>query len=211
MEFIDDLDVLIPGSIQLHGFLTVQLPNAASTKVAVVQLTQPHLQAGWQAEELLVEVHCCLDKYSFLDLQIMTRRSIFMKGVTYVLSFGYPGQVISIQLDGCQLIFVGTVKGHAHGFTLLRIWIRTEDQVIVPGMLLTQLDHLLQPLHRGGHDQHIICIGQDTIEVSTNRAAIPTSPERIKHWIKICIETSSWAEYAPLSCTIGYSTGVRPR
>ena len=71
-KFIDHFDVLVPGSIQVHCFLTIQLPNAATTEVAVIQLTQSHLQVGWQAEELLVEIHGCLDEHPLLDLQIWT-------------------------------------------------------------------------------------------------------------------------------------------
>ena len=44
--------------------------------------------------------------------------------------------------------------------------------------------------------------------MSTNCTAKPTSPQRLKHRVKVGIEATSWTEDAALSGTIGDTEGI---
>ena len=192
----------------MTSIFTLKSPYTATTEVAVVEQVQSHLQGSWKSLEFLIELHGSLDEHAFLNSQVKICCPILVEIISNVLGLGNPWQIFIIQLDWSKLVPCTAVECHAHGFALPRVWVSAEDQVVVLGMLLADADHLLEPLDRCGHNQDVICIGNCTKEVCSNCTAIATSPERLKHWIKISIKAPSWAEDAPLSSTIGDPKGI---
>ena len=127
----------------MRSFLTLKSPDVAPTEVAVVQHIQPPPDGSWKAGELLTELHCSLDENPLLHSEVSVSATIFMQGVSNVLSFLDPRKIVFIQLDMGQICPAVTVESYTHGLALLGVNVSAEHQTVLLGMLLADVDHLL--------------------------------------------------------------------
>ena len=108
-----------------------------------LQTSSFHVQQISKAGKLLIELHCSLDENPLLHSEVSVSATIFMQGVSNVLSFLDPRKIVFIQLDMGKICSAVTVESYTYGFALLGVNVSAEHETVLLSMLLADGDHLL--------------------------------------------------------------------
>ena len=116
---------------------------------------------------------------------------------TQILGFFHPRESISRQKYWCRFkIQRFPRKYHSLGFAFLWLWISAELNLMLLGILGSNVYHLLEASPGGAEQQKIVCITVSTSIVWSNLAATSGSLQLLEKIVHIKTE-DYWREHAP--------------